>query len=64
MNYKGKIVVQVIASILVGLLVARFSLDGELTFKNAFFKFDVICHILMIVGFFMMSLGKKNAIDK
>ncbi len=60
MNSKTKIVIQVTSFILLGLLVARFILDDELTIKNSFSKIDVIFHYLIIIGFFLMSFSKKN----
>ncbi|MEW4924279.1 hypothetical protein [Algibacter sp. 2305UL17-15] len=61
MSYKGKIILQLIGFLLLGLLIARFNLDEKISISNFYKKFDVVMHLLIIIGMFLMSFSKKSS---
>ena len=61
MKNKMKKLLQMIGFLLLGLLVSRFFLDENISIKNFHLKFDVIMHLLLIIGVFMMGFGKQKS---
>lgn len=59
-NQKAKLLLQVIVAVLFGLLVYRFVLDENLKLYNFYKKFDVIMHIIIIVGISTVALGIRE----
>lgn len=63
MSNRIRIILQVMGFLLLGILVARLFLDKEVTISNFYLKFDIIMHMIMIIGIFIMGFSKKKAGD-
>lgn len=63
-NKRAKLLLQVIVVVLIGLLVSRFILDEKLNLYNFYKSFDVLMHIVMIVGISIVALGIRENDDK
>ena len=59
---KGKkiLLIQILGFLLLGLLFARLNYS-EMKLERFFTQFDVVMHVLMILGTFIMSIGLKNS---
>lgn len=63
-NQRAKLLLKVIVVVLIGLLVSRFILDEKLNLYNFYKSFDVLMHIVMIVGISIVALGIRENDDK
>lgn len=59
-NQRAKLLLQVLVIVLIGLLVSRFILDEKLNLYNFYKSFDVLMHIVIIVGLSMVVLGIRE----
>lgn len=60
MDFKKRNILFVIVFLLLGLFVARVFLEKDITLNNFYTKFDVLMHLLMIIGFFIIAISKNK----